>query len=139
MAPGIYYMEGGGFSFTSQGSLTGSGVMIYNAPSKSGDNVSITGQGNVSLSPQSSGPYTGLVVFQDRTSDAPIQVTGSGHFNITGGFYAANAAVSISGNGDTSIGSQYISRTLDLGGNGALNITYQNNLAPKARHLGLVE
>ena len=31
MAPGIYYMEGGGFSFTGQGNLEASGVMIVNA------------------------------------------------------------------------------------------------------------
>jgi hypothetical protein len=139
MAPGIYYMDGGGFSFSGQGSLTGSGVMIYNAPSGSSDNISITGKGNVSLTPPTSGPYTGLLLFQDRTSNADMKVTGNGSFDITGTFYAAGANVKIEGNGDVSVGSQYISNQLDIGGNGSLNITYNAKQVARTRSIGLVE
>ena len=34
MNPGIYYMDGGGFSLSGQANLTATGVMIYNAPQK---------------------------------------------------------------------------------------------------------
>jgi hypothetical protein len=139
MAPGIYYMEGGGFSFSGQGSLTGTGVMIYNAAQSNSDNFTITGQGTVNLTPPTSGPYAGLLVFQDRTASAPVQISGNGYYNITGGVYAADALVQISGNGDTSIGSQYISRTLDIGGNGGLNITWNPKQVPSTRIVSLVE
>jgi hypothetical protein len=139
MAPGVYYMDGGGFSFSGQGSLTGSGVLIYNAPQSNSDQISITGQGSVTLSPPTSGAYTGLVAFQDRTADVDVKVVGNGNYNITGGFYAANASVKIEGNGDVSVGSQYISRLLDIGGNGGLSITWHANQVPRTRIIGLVE
>ena len=140
LQPGIYYMDHGGFSFSGQGSLTALGVMIYNAPSSSNSQViSITGQGIVTMSPPSTGLYKGILVFQDRTSDAAISVTGNGGFTIGGTFYAANAQVNISGNGDAYIGSQYISRYLSIGGNGSLTIDYTAAPHPSRRVLQLVE
>src|SRR5206468_2452122 len=50
LAPGIYYMDGGGFSFAGQGSLFGEGVMIYNNPGNgNADGISVTGQGSIQL------------------------------------------------------------------------------------------
>jgi hypothetical protein len=139
LLPGIYYMKNGGFSFSGQGSLFGRGVMIYNAPASISQNINITGQGIVDLSPMTTGMYAGILFFQDRTSTTPINVVGSGGYTITGTFYAANAPISVSGNGDSSIGSQFISRTLDLGGNGTLNIDYNAVNPPGNRILQLVE
>ncbi len=139
--PGIYYMQDGGFNFNGQGSLTGIGVMIYNAPSSSTASLGIdlTGGGTVTLSPPTSGPYAGIVFFQDRTKDVPVDIKGNGTMNITGTFYAANAPVRINGNGAISVGSQFISRTLTLGGNGTVNINYDPNLAPKRRIYQMVQ
>jgi hypothetical protein len=139
MAPGLYYMEGGGFSFSGQGSLIGEGVVIYNAPTKSSDQISITGQGVVRLTPPTSGTYTGLVVFQDRTADVTVKITGNGQLDIYGGFYAANATCMVEGNGDKSIGSQYICRTLDIGGNGNFAVTWDMQNVPRSRSIQLVE
>ena len=47
--PGIYYMDGGGFNLSGQGSLTGNGVMIYNAPAGSSDVVSLSGSPSVTM------------------------------------------------------------------------------------------
>jgi len=139
MQPGIYYMNNG-FSFSGQGTLTALGVMIYNNPGASNSNtISITGQGTVNMSPPDTGLYKGILIFQDRTASTTITVTGNGGFTIGGTFYAANALVSISGNGDAHIGSQYISRYLDLGGNGALTIDYTASPHPSRRVLQLVE
>ena len=51
LLPGVYYMKGGGFSITGSGSVTGVGVLFINAPSKSTDSISLTGSGNLTLSP----------------------------------------------------------------------------------------
>jgi hypothetical protein len=139
MAPGIYYMEDGGFSFSGQGSLLGEGVMIYNAATDNGDQISITGQGVVKLTPPTSGPYKGLTIFQDRNANVTVKVAGNGLFDIEGGFYAANAPVLVEGNGDKSIGSQYICRTLDVGGNGAFTVTWNPDQTSRTRILQLVE
>ena len=82
LQPGIYYFDGGGFRSTGQGSLTGMGVLLYNAPVNTGDVVAITGQGSVNITPPTSGTYQGISLFQDRTSTAPVSVTGNGSFNV---------------------------------------------------------
>src|SRR5205085_10887198 len=88
MAPGLYYMEGGGFSFSGQGSLTGSGVMIYNAPGHGNSGgISVTGQGAINLSGMTSGIYQGITFFQERNSTVTGNVSGTGGgTNLTGTF-----------------------------------------------------
>jgi hypothetical protein len=140
MAPGIYYMDEGGFSFSGSGSLTGLEVMIYNKPLQGeSQRIDISGLGAVTLTPPTTGPYAGIVFFQDRTSTEPVKITGNGMFDIKGTVYAANAPLMISGNGDFTLGSQHISRTIDLGGNGAFNINWNPNQVGKTRVIQLVE
>ena len=91
-------MDGGGFTFTGQGSLVGQGVMIYNAPQKSNDGISITGSSTASvyITPPTSGLYKGMTLFQDRKPDvAGMSVSGNGLINMTGTFYAARALLSV--------------------------------------------
>src|SRR5262249_2518139 len=78
LSPGVYYMDGGGFSFSGQGSLTGNGVMIYNAPGNgNSDNISVSGQGSINISAPTSGIYQGVTFFQDRTSSVGGSVSGT--------------------------------------------------------------
>jgi hypothetical protein len=91
------------------------------------------------LSPLTSGPYAGLIMFQDRTSSVGMSITGNGNFTIAGTFYAANANLGITGNGNATIGSQYISRTLSLGGGGLVTINYSDNNTAHQRIVKLVE
>ena len=97
-------MQGGGFSVTGQGSVTGSGVLLVNAPSKSSETFAFTGQGNVTLSAPTGltgpyAPYNGIAMFQDPSSSAPIQVTGQGVLAVTGRIYAPLATLNVTGNG----------------------------------------
>ena len=142
LLPGIYYMQCGGFNFGGQGSLTATGVMIYNAPCSSSDVINISGQGNVTMSPPTSGPYQGVSLFQERSSTNTVSVQGSAtaSFNITGTFYVAGGLLSVSGNGvQQTIGSQYISYDLNLSGNGTYYCSWDPNLTPGKRDLRLVE
>jgi hypothetical protein len=142
LAPGIYYMQGGGFSIGGQANLTGAGVMIFNDPQSNSDTISIAGSGNVTLSPPMSGPYQGMLLFQKRSATTPVSVSGSAgaSFIITGTFYAASAALNVTGNGtQQTIGSQYISYDLTLGGNGTYFCSWTANLTPGVRELRLVE
>src|SRR5262249_54961995 len=118
---GIYYIDGGGFTSTGatiqMDSGTTGGIMIYNAP-RSGatsNGISISGNsaGTVNLGPLTSGPYAGILFWQARTSSVPLAISGGGNFTLEGTFYAANANLQITGNGTATIGSQYISRTLN--------------------------
>jgi hypothetical protein len=68
LLPGVYVMEGGGFSVSGQTSVTGSGVVIINIPGGSSDTISVSGKGVVSLSAPTSGPFQGVALFQDPAS-----------------------------------------------------------------------
>jgi hypothetical protein len=142
LAPGIYYMDGGGFSISGQANLNGTGVLIYNAPQGNNDNINITGQGTIVLSPPVTGPYQGILLFQDRTATAPVSVSGSSGttMTISGTFYAASATLSVQGNGSQqTIGSQYISYDLVLGGNGTYFCSWSPDITPGTRDILLVE
>lgn len=130
LQPGIYYLQGGGFSITGKGKVTGNGVMIYNAPAKASDTITIAGQGAMTLAPMSSGTYRGITVFQDRRSTVPLSISGNGATSIIGIFYAAGATLNLTGNGgldaqgnalDT-IGSEYVIDDLTISGNGSVRI-----------------
>ena len=139
LQPGIYYLQGGGLSATGNVSLTGSGVMIYNAPSTSSDTISLAGNTVVNLSPMTSGAYAGMTIFEARTSTAPVSLVGNAGSNITGTIYAAGAQVSITGNTNTQIGSQYISSTLNVTGNSSFNVGGSGAPVAQTRDFGLVE
>jgi hypothetical protein len=144
---GIYYLDGGGFKSTganiSMDPSTSGGIMIYNNPSSNATSeaVQITGNslGNVNLSALTSGPYAGMLMWQNRSSTVPMSISGNGAFDLTGTFYVANASLGIQGNGNATIGSQYISRTLSLGGNGNITINYSDNGTARIREVMLVE
>jgi hypothetical protein len=139
LQPGIYYMQGGGFSITGQGSVVGNGIMIYNAPLTHSDSIDLNGQGSVNITPMTSGPYQGISFFQDRSASVPVSVTGNGKVNMSGTFYAASASVKLTGNGTGDvIGSQYISYSLSLHGNGSMS-TDSSGLTVRTRQFGLIE
>jgi hypothetical protein len=125
LAPGEYYLQGGGLTVAGSGSLTdlGKGVFIYNAAAKNTDQINISGAASVSLSPMTTGAYAGITIFQTRTSNAQIDVSGSGALDVTGTVYAADALVNISGAGavDT-FGNTLIADDLLLTGSGELLI-----------------
>ncbi len=149
MNPGIYYIEDGGFTITGQVNVIANGVMIYNAspPGVSGGNsngISISGGGSFQMTAlNSSDPnaaiYNGISMFVNRDSGTPISITGGASTNFTGTVYAPSSPVTVTGNGDATIGSRYISRTLDIGGTGNLLINYDPTQPPHDRILQLVE
>jgi len=141
LLPGIYYMASGGFQCNTNegGSLTANGVMIYNEGSGTNDGIDISGQGAVTMTPMTTGPYQGIMFYQNRNSTTPISISGGGNMHIDGTFYAASAELKITGNGaENYIGSQYISWKATFGGNGNIIINWANGAA-RTRVIGLVE
>jgi phosphodiesterase/alkaline phosphatase D-like protein len=150
LAPGIYYLQGGGFTVSGQATVTdnGLGVMLYNAPGNKGDGITFSSQGDVNLSgltaqeladlgltgPQYAG-YQGLAIFQDRSSSASITLSGKGNVNITGTVYAAGATVQVTGGGSLNLvgsaakkfGSHLIVGDLAVTGDGGVSVDASNN------------
>jgi hypothetical protein len=131
LMPGIYYMQGGGFFDSGSINMTGTGVMIYNNPASSSDQIKLTGLGNLTISPPTSGTYRGISIFQNRTSTAVVAVTGNGSLNLTGTIYSAGAEVDLTGNGViNATGSQVIANNMEVAGNGAVNVQHNAYLSP---------
>jgi hypothetical protein len=137
---GIYYLDGGGFSVSGNGSVIGNGVMIYNAPRKVSDVLDFAGNGNLDITPITSGVYQGISLFQDRNSAAKLSITGNGGLvtSVLGTIYAANALFTISGNGGLD-GSQVVVNQLKVVGDGDFNVKYSSSNTARVRLLGLVE
>jgi len=102
--PGIYYMRGpihannGGTKVQ----FHGSGVMIYLAPGMSpaaSIDLGATNDVHINLSAPTSGPYTGVVFYQDRANAAPAMFAkNNGDFTLSGASYFPNSSVTIKNN-----------------------------------------
>jgi hypothetical protein len=145
-AGGIFYLASGGLHCQGAEVVMASGetggLMIYNAGTDSGSTISITGNASssVSLSHLTDGIYTGLVLFQARTSTLDVSLTGNGSFNILGTIYAPAARIHVTGNGSASgIGSQWIARELFLAGNGSITVPYTDATVARTRVIALME
>ncbi len=151
-AGGIFYLYKGlqsnAANLTMDTATTG-GIMFYNAGSGPSQSFSITGNatGNVTLSAldgsvSSTLIYKGILYFQARGSTQDVTVSGNGSFTMLGTFYAAGAGLKVTGNTSTppsTIGSQYISKTLTISGGGSVVVDYSSGLVAPVRYLGLVE
>lgn len=139
LQPGVYYLNGGGLNISGQASISGNGVMIYNNPLSSTDAINISGTGTISLSAPTSGPYMGLTLFQNRSSSVALSLSGGGNISMSGTFYAAGARLNITGNGNTTVGSQYITADLTTTGNGTISVPWSNAKVARVREIRLVE
>jgi hypothetical protein len=150
LAPGLYYLQGGGFTVSGQATVTdnGQGVLLYNAPARGSDGITVSGQANVSLSglsaaqlaglgltgPQYAG-YLGLAIFQDRQATAALSLSGQANLQITGTVYAASATVTITGGGNLSLvgeaakkfGAHLLVADLTVSGNGGVSVDASTN------------
>lgn len=134
LGPGVHHILGnGGFGISGQVSVRGEGIMIY------AEQLSITGQGTVTLSPMTAGVYAGITYFQKRSSTATSLVAGNGNSNIKGAIYNKNGLIDVQGNGDVSLAGQLIGNNIKGGGNGLTRILYDSVNTAKGKIVRLVE
>ncbi len=127
MAPGIYYMKGGGFTVSNGTTLTGSDVMIY--LDSGGGSVSFQGGTIVNLSAPSSGTYKGIVYYQDRGNTTALNNIANGsNVTMTGAVYAPNAPLAIAGGAyGSTYGTQMIIKSLNI--SNGVNVTINTTLS----------
>jgi len=124
LGAGVYIIEGGGFTVSGNASVSGNGVLIFNAGSNypaAGGNfggVTLSGNGSFSLSAATTGTYAGILIYQARDNTRALSVSGNSMAGITGTIYAANALLTMSGN--ASLQNPLVVGTLNLSGNVAL-------------------
>jgi hypothetical protein len=137
LSPGAYYINGGGINMSGSSSISGAGVFIYNT---GGGAIDLSGSGGVSLSPMSTGPYTGITVFQDRSSTTGATLSGSGNMNNTGTFYFPDATLTLSGSsGVNAVGAQIIAKNLTFSGTAGIEVNYNSSVASMGNGFAIVQ
>lgn len=106
LSPGLYVMAGGGLEVRANATVTGQEVCIFNTwdpdhPEGDGAFGDITLQANtvVTLTPPTSGPYAGLVFFQDPANPHEMTIIGDATLDAGGGtIYLPGARLYVAGN-----------------------------------------
>ena len=93
---------------------TGTGVLLYNAPSKPNQGITVSQRAVVNLQAPTLGTWQGISLFQDRASSAPITVSDNGQLRLNGTVYAVAAKVNVSGSGDLTLTAESSLLVFDL-------------------------
>jgi Flp pilus assembly protein TadG len=139
MNPGVYIVEAG-LDTSGNGEVTGSGVFIYNtystypaAPGASPNcsDVSLTGNGQITLSAMTTGTWKNLLFYQDPACSNDFEIGGNGLFDGVGSLYLPSALFMMDGNNATLSGSQLVARQVELQqGNLIINYNPNNTAQP---------
>jgi hypothetical protein len=159
LSPGLYLMDGGGLVRKGTSPVSGAGVMIYNTGKSKNSIAGVTDpdgatnlfeagpvrfeqQATVALTPPTSGPYTGICVFQARHlgNDPHVHFEPGGTVRIEGAIYAVNSHLHLAGKGgpSTDTFAAIICRNLDANPNGALEVI-PGTIRPRVPDVRLVD
>jgi hypothetical protein len=137
MNSGVYIIEGGGFSVSNSGVVSSNvgGVMIYNTrvpgagatgPGAAGSLNLQNGNTSPSLAALTSGPFAGVVFFQDRNlpSQPPLFIQGGSNSGrvLDGLVYAPGANVTFQGASPVIIGGSLVVNGITFLGSSSLNV-----------------
>lgn len=96
MASGVYVISGGTLKINANANLSGSGVTIYLT---GGATVSMNGNATVNLSAPTSGTYSGILMYGDRTQANNLNtINGNASSSMTGAMYFPSQEVDMLGN-----------------------------------------
>ena len=141
---GTYVIKGGSLNIVGGTTVTGSQVMFYlTGTNVSYGSVTISNGANATFTPPTSGTYTGLLFFQDRSITSSVNATFAGGvaLKLTGGLYFPTTTISYS-NGSSTSGYSVALVAKDVSFTGGANIKYdptglKTGLAVKT--VGLIE
>jgi hypothetical protein len=129
LSPGVYYVSGGAFYVNANAVVSGSGVTIYLAP---GANVNMNGNATVNMTAPSSGTYSGVLFFGDRSGSGNNSFNGTATSSLTGDLYFPTQQVTYNGNYSGSGGCTHIvADTVSWSGNTTLAVNCASNGMPR--------
>ena len=73
---GVYVISGGSFTVTGSATITGTGVTFYFTNNAT---ISVSGGGSLQLTAPTTGPYAGILFFQDPNDTNPPLLGGAGN------------------------------------------------------------
>ena len=128
MNTGIYVVKRGINGAGNADLVSGAGgVFIYNTLASGGScsSIRLTGNATSDLDPLASGPYQGLLFYQDRACTAEFTISGNGTLYATGTIYLPTAKFVMNGSNAYLNGSQLVANTVDIQ-NGTINIDFSS-------------
>jgi Flp pilus assembly protein TadG len=134
--PGVYVINGS-FSSTGSGNISGSGVTIYLAPPTGA--LSLTGSGALNITAPTSGPYDGILFFEDSADTNAMKITGSGGSDMEGIFYAPSASFTLTGSAGSTFYADLVVSSLSVTGSGSMSNYSQKNSSEPLTSSRLVE
>ncbi|WP_167392205.1 pilus assembly protein TadG-related protein [Mesorhizobium sophorae] len=120
LQPGVYVIQSGDFKVNANANVSGDGVTIYLAGSS---RVSMNGNATVSLSAPTSGTYSGVLMYGDRTSTGGQSTfNGTAASLLTGALYFPKQQVNYLGNFSGQNGcTQVVADTIQWSGNSTIS------------------
>jgi Flp pilus assembly protein TadG len=120
MAPGVYVIDGGVLKVNSTATVSGSGVTLYLT---NGARLDMDAGADVHLSAPTSGTYSGVLVYADRSNGNTHVVNGHSGSTVNGAIYAANGHVRMNGTSTFGGGcTQIVARTVEFSGNAGIGV-----------------
>jgi Flp pilus assembly protein TadG len=125
---GIYVINGGSLHFESGTINGGSGVFFYLIGNAS---LTIDNGANVNLTAFTSGPYSGILVYQPGPEASPttaedtqpLSIQGGSNTSFNGSIYAPAAGLTLGNGSSTAITADVVAKTLTMNGGGTLSST----------------
>ncbi|BCH07977.1 hypothetical protein MesoLj131c_22350 [Mesorhizobium sp. 131-3-5] len=120
LQPGVYVIQGGDFKVNANANVSGNGVTIYFAGAS---RVSMNGNATVTLSAPTSGTYSGVLMYGDRTgTGGQSTFNGTATSLLTGALYFPKQQVNYLGNFAGQNGcTQVVADTIQWSGNSTIN------------------
>jgi Putative Flp pilus-assembly TadE/G-like len=128
--PGTYIITGGNFTMNGNATIVGNGVTFYFA---NGATFDATGGGNnldIQFTPPTSGPYAGVLMYQDPADTNGPSFGGDNQSNFGGALYFPNSQVTFFGNGTSNSTGLIVAGSLALSGHPTVNLLGSASLPP---------
>ncbi len=125
LTAGNYIINGGGVNFSGAAIVNGNGVMFYlTGTNATYASATIGNSASVTLSAPSSGTYTGILFFQNRsiTSASNAAISGAASTSLTGTLYFPTTSVSLTGSAGVATDMAVVASALAV--TGAASIQY---------------
>jgi len=126
---GTYVINGGELHFESGANgisnTGGSGVFFYLVGNAS---LVIDNGANVNLTAESSGAYSGILVFEDPGDSQAVSIQGGANTSFNGAIYAPDAAITLGNGSNNTIDAAIFAQTLTMTGGTTLASTAQANM-----------
>jgi hypothetical protein len=121
MAPGVYVIDGGTLKVNSTATVRGTGVTFFLT---NGATLDMEGGADVTLSAPTSGAYSGVLAYVDRSSPYNVhKVNGNSSSTVNGAIYAASGKVQMNGTSTFGGGcTQIVALQIEFSGNAGIGV-----------------